>query len=122
MKRSLISSMAAAVVLIAASLLPSVNAVACDKNFVLFNETDTSITALYVSPHSSDSWEDDLMSESSSIEPDTSWHINMESDDRDLSLYDVKAVFEDGTKVVGGKINLCRATKVYVYDDRITYE
>jgi hypothetical protein len=95
---------------------------ACDKNFVVYNQTSSSITQFFVSPHSSDNWEDDLLTGSSSIEPDTSWRINMESDTRDLSLYDVKAILDDGTKVEGGKINLCRATKVYIYDDRVTYE
>ena len=118
MKRTLIPPFFA---LLAAFLIQPAVAGACDKNFIVYNESAGSITQLYVSPHSSDSWEDNLLS-SSSIEPDTQWRINMQSDTRDLSLYDVKAVLDDGTKVEGGKINLCRATKVYVYDDRITYE
>ena len=119
MKRTLIPSFFA---LLAMLLLAPAAASACDKNFVVYNQTDNSITQFYVAPHSSDNWEEDLLSDKSSIEPDTSWRINMESDTRDLSLYDVKAVLEDGTKVEGGRINLCRATKVYIYDDRITFE
>lgn len=94
---------------------------ACNKTFVVYNRTDNSIVRLYVSPHASRSWEDNVLSSTNSIEPDTYKNIDMSADTRDLSLYDVKAIFDDGTYVQGGKINVCRARSVYVYDDRITY-
>ena len=121
MNNSLKSAVATVVIAATALLLP-VAALSCDKNFTLYNETDSSILHLYVSPHQSNTWEDDLIANTSSIEPDTSWHINMEADNRDFSIYDLKAVMDDGTKVEGASINICRATKVYVYTDHVSYE
>lgn len=97
------------------------NAVACNKTFVLYNRSDNSIVRFYVSPHSSKVWEDDVLENTTAVEPDTSRRINMSADSRDLSLYDVRAIFDDGTKVVGGKINLCRAQSVYIYDNSVTF-
>jgi len=118
----ILTSAAAAFVIAATAMLAPVAASACDKNFTLYNETDASILHLYVSPHQSNTWEDDLITNNATIEPDTSWHINMSADDRDFSLYDVKALLDDGSKVVGASINICRATKVYVYNDHVSYE
>jgi hypothetical protein len=94
---------------------------ACNKTFYVYNRSDNTIVRLYVAPHSSNNWEDNVIANTNSIEPDTYKRINMSADTRDLSLYDVKAVFDDGSNVSGGKINLCRARSVYVYDDRVTY-
>ena len=111
----------ASVLLTAMALVVSGSlALACNKDFKVYNKTDQSITQFYVSPHSSDKWEDNVLN--SDIEPDTNTRVDMSDDTRDVSLYDVKAVFEDGTKVTGGKINLCRARSVYIYADRVTFE
>jgi hypothetical protein len=59
---------------------------------------------------------------SDTIEPDTKKQVDMSDDTREYSIYDVKAVFEDGSKTTGGKINLCRAQSVYIYDDHVTFE
>jgi hypothetical protein len=94
-------------------------ALACNKDFYVYNETDKTITQFYVSPNQSDNWEDSVLQ--SPIEPDTKKHVDMTSDTRELSIYDVKAVYEDGTKTVGTKINLCRATGVYIYADHVEF-
>ena len=108
-----------AVVLVAA-LAPHA-ALACNKTFVAYNRADSSIVRLYVAPHSANTWEDDVLGNTTAIEPDTYKRINMSSDDRDVSLYDVRAVFDDGTKIEAGKINLCRAQSVYFYNDHVTF-
>lgn len=94
-------------------------ALACNKNFVVYNRTDKTITKFYVSPHQKDDWEDNVLNES--IEPDTHTRVDMSDDTRQYSIYDVKAVFEDGSKSAGGDINLCRAQSVYIYADRVTF-
>lgn len=93
---------------------------ACNKNFVVYNRTDQTITKFYVSPHQTDDWEDNVLNDS--IEPDTHTRVDMSDDTREFSIYDVKAVFEDGSKSTGGKINLCRAQSIYIYADRVTFE
>lgn len=117
-KRFLLWSAIFAVLLFAGSLQ---TAAACNKTFTLYNRSDNSIVRLYVAPHSSDVWEDDVLQNTTAVEPDMTRRINMSADTRDVSLYDVRAIFDDGTKVVGGKINLCRAQSVYIYDDSVTY-
>jgi hypothetical protein len=107
-----------AVFLLAGSLQA---AEACNKTFTLYNRSDNSIVQLYVAPHSSDVWEDDVLQNTTSVEPDMNRRINMSADTRDVSLYDVRAIFDDGTKVVGGKINLCRAQSIYIYDSSVTF-
>ena len=94
---------------------------ACNKTFVLYNRADNSIVRFYVAPRSSDSWEDDVLSNTSSVEPDTYKRINMASDTRIVSLYVVKAVFDDGSNVEASKINVCRARGVYIYNDHVTF-
>jgi hypothetical protein len=94
---------------------------ACNKTFVVYNHTDNSIVRLYVAPTTATSWEDNVLGSDNAIEPDTYKRINMSGDTRNLSLYDVRAVLDDGTRVQGGKINLCRAQSVHIYSDRVTY-
>ena len=94
---------------------------ACNKTFIVYNRSDNSIVRFYVAPRSSDSWEDNVLSNTTSIEPDTYTRINMSSDTRNVSLYDVKAVFDDGSNVEASKINICRAQGVYIYSDHVTY-
>ena len=94
-------------------------ALACNKNFVVYNRTDKMMTQFFVSPYQSDNWEDNVLR--ADIDPDTHTRVDMSDDTREYSLYDVKAVFEDGTKTTGYKINLCRAQAVYIYSDRVTY-
>jgi hypothetical protein len=96
-------------------------AFACNKTFVVYNYADNSIVSFYVAPTSANSWEDNVLSSAGAIEPDTTKRINMSSDTRNVSLYDVRAIFDDGTKIEGGKINLCRAQRVNIYDDHVTF-
>lgn len=103
------------------ALIATQAASACNKTFVAYNHTDSSIVRLYVAPSSSNNWEDNVLGSDNSIEPDTYKRINMSGDTRNLSLYDVRAVLDDGTRIQGGKINLCRAQAVHFYTNRVTY-
>ena len=47
--------------------------------------------------------------------------VDMSDGTRSTSLYDVKAVFEDGSKSEGYKINLCRARTIHIYRDEVTF-
>lgn len=112
-------SVIAALLLVAAFALTSGAGIACNKNFKVYNKTDKTITKLFVSPYQSDDWEDNVLS--GDIEPDTDLPVDMSDDSRNVSLYDVKAVFEDGSKTEGYKVNLCRAAQINIYDDKVTY-
>jgi hypothetical protein len=114
-RRSVIASL----LLVCVFALTGAVGLACDKNFKVYNDTDKSMTKFFVSPEKSDNWEENVLS--GDIEPDTSLPVDMTSDTRNNSLYDVKAVFDDGTKSEGYKINLCRARSIHIYVDKVTY-
>jgi hypothetical protein len=119
--RNTVRALSALFIALLLTAIAAAPALACNKTFILYNRSDGSIVQLYVAPHSASSWEDDVLANTSSIDPDMNKRINMSADNRDVSLYDVKAILDDGTKVVGGKINLCRARAIYIYGDRVTY-
>lgn len=109
----------ASLLLVAVFMFSGAVGLACNKDFKIHNKTDKTITKFYVSPAKSDEWEDNVLNDS--IEPDTSIPVDMSDDNRNNSIYDVKAVFDDGTKIEGYKINLCRAALINIYDDKVTY-
>jgi hypothetical protein len=109
----------ASVLLLAFIALSSAVGLACNKNFKVYNKTDKTMVKFFVSPYQSDDWEDNVLR--SDVEPDTKIPVDMSDDNRNNSLYDVKAVFDDGTKSEGYKINLCRAAQINIYDDKVTY-
>jgi hypothetical protein len=109
----------ASLLFVALVVLSGALGLACNKDFKVFNKTDKTIVKLYVSPYQSDKWEDNVLT--GDIEPDTSLPVDMSDDTRNVSLYDVKAVYDDGTKTEGYKINLCRAAQINIYDDKVTY-
>lgn len=114
-----LKSVLAVVALLLAAVLTTSAAFACNKNFVVYNKSDSTITKFYVSPHASDDWEDNVLRDD--IEPDTHARIDMSADTRPNSMYDVKAVFDGGDHSEGGNINLCRARSIYIYNDKVTY-
>lgn len=105
---------------LASALLPTA-ASACNKNFYVYDRASLSIARLYVAPTAVNNWEDDVLSNTTAVQPNTSRLINMKADTRSYTLYDVRAILSDGTKVTGGQINMCLAHGVYVYGGRITY-
>ena len=113
------SVLGAVIALLMAAVFTTSIASACNKNFVVYNKSDDTITKFYVSPHSADNWEDNVLSDD--IEPDMHTRVDMSEDTREVSMYDVKAVFDGGGMVTGGNINLCRARSVYIYNDRVTF-
>lgn len=82
-------------------------------NFTLYNETSKSIYYLYVSPARSDTWGSDVLGDDvlSSGEYTRITFPNQTSNSP--CIYDVKAVFRDGTKSVG-RHNLCEFDSVTI--------
>ena len=93
---------------------------ACDKSFRVYNETNTAIEKLYVSPTSARKWEDDVLGDNT-LDSGKSTVIDMSRDTRDLKLYDVKAVFSNGAVITGGQIPVCKAERVYIHASGVTY-
>ena len=105
---------------LALMVVTTATGLACDKSFVLINRSDKTIVGFFTSPHQSDRWEDNILG-NDALDPNEKYGIDMSKDDRDDRLYDVKAVFDDGTKVVSVRLNLCRIADIAVYDHKVTY-
>ena len=94
-------------VLLVLSLL-AVNAqksLADRRDFTVINETSYIITHLYVSPHSADNWEEDILG-SDVLRPGHHVKITF-SDSLDACYYDIKAIYEDGDKSIKYNVDLC---------------
>lgn len=75
------------------------------RDFRVVNETSYTITHLYVSPHSSTKWEEDVLGEDV-LKSGKRVKITF-SDSLGVCYYDIKAVYEDGDTSVKYNVDLC---------------
>jgi len=106
-----------ALILIAALTFVVIGALrssADQRDFTVVNETSYTIDNLYVSPHSSDNWEEDVLG-SDVLEP--GHHVKVTfSDDLGYCFYDIKAVYSDGTKSEKYNVDLCSISIFRFYE------
>lgn len=105
MKKLLLAALLAGVV--------STPAFASDETLTVANRTGYTINELYLSPHSANNWEEDVMGDET-LETDTSVDIDF-SKSEDTCMWDMKAVYDDGTKRVWGNINPCKISKITLF-------
>ena len=75
------------------------------RDFTVYNETSYTITELYVSPHSADNWEEDVLG---SDVLKAGHHVKITfSDNLGVCYYDIKAVYSDGDKSIKYNVDLC---------------
>lgn len=89
----------------AALMLSAAPAVAEDLDFPLTNGTSTAMTGFYVSPASTDSWEENLLEGTSLASGETVSVMIM--DGRTTCIYDIMAEFSDGGESTDHDIDLC---------------
>jgi hypothetical protein len=111
MKRSLGKALAVA---IGAALLFAIPAVAGDQDFTLHNNTSKTLKSLYVSPHSSDDWGDDILGEDE-LESGQSVHVKFPRDE-DKCHWDVKGEFEGGGTAEIDDVDFCSVSEVNFHD------
>jgi hypothetical protein len=75
------------------------------RDFTVYNETSYTIERLYVSPHSSDNWEEDVLG-SDVLRPGHHVKITF-SDSLGYCYYDIKALYSDDTKSIKYNVDLC---------------
>ncbi|MDQ6781818.1 MAG: hypothetical protein M3Z37_11785 [Candidatus Eremiobacteraeota bacterium] len=75
------------------------------RDFTVYNETSYTIERLYVSPHSADNWEEDVLG-SDVLRPGHHVKITF-SDDLGACYYDIKAIYSDKTKSIKYNVDLC---------------
>jgi hypothetical protein len=85
------------------------------QDFVLHNETGVEINSLYVSPHSADDWEEDILGKDTLASGDS---LKITFDDRDKHVHwDLKVTDKDGNSLEWYDLNLVEIEEVTLHWD-----
>ena len=85
------------------------------QDFVLHNQTGVEIHSLYVSPHSSDDWEDDVLGVDTLPSGES---VKVTFDDRDKHVHwDIKVTDKDGNSLEWYDLNLPEIEEVTLHWD-----
>lgn len=101
----------AAAIFFAVALVPA--AMAGDQDFTVLNKTGIEIHELYVTPHDSNDWEDDILGEdtlANGAEVDIKF-----SRKEKVKLWDLKVVDADGSEVTWENLDLLEISKVTLH-------
>ncbi|HTX58941.1 MAG TPA: argininosuccinate lyase [Verrucomicrobiae bacterium] len=85
-----------------------------DQDFTLHNNTKATMTSLYVSPHSSDKWGDDILGEDT-LAPGDSVDVKFDRDEDECN-WDVKGEFKDGSTAEVDDVDFCSVSEVNFHD------
>ena len=91
-------------------------ALADPRDFTLENDSLSTITRVYVSPTSSDSWGDDIL-DVDVLPPGESVDITFDTSVGRTCIYDILVVTEDGSRTRKNRENLCTTTTEYYSED-----
>lgn len=105
----------AALAAVPAALMATSAALAADVVFQLRNQTTASLTEFYVSPVTSDNWEDNIIPAGESLSRGDSVEVTIPDDGRGC-MYDILGVFSDGDEVDEYEVNICELSD-YTYTE-----
>jgi hypothetical protein len=88
----------------AALLCASAAAVATDYHFDITNETGYAITYLYVSPETSNYWEEDVLGKDGVLRPGKTHRVNLSG--YKSPIFDIRLVDEDGDRYTFWKVDV----------------
>ena len=85
------------------------------QDFILHNQTGVEINSLYVSPHSADDWEEDILGKDTLA---TGESLKITFDDRDKHVHwDLKVTDKDGNSLEWYDLNLIETEEVTLHWD-----
>jgi hypothetical protein len=85
------------------------------QDFMLHNQTGVEIHSLYVSPHSTDDWEEDVLGQDTLPTGDS---VKITFDDRDKHVHwDLKVTDKDGNSLEWYDLNLIEISEVTLHWD-----
>jgi len=88
------------------------------QDFVLHNQTGVEIHSLYVSPHSADDWEEDILGKDTLAAGDS---LKITFDDRDKHVHwDLKVTDKEGNSLEWYDLNLIEIDEVTLHWDAKT--
>lgn len=113
MKNNLLSMLCVAA--IGLVLVPA-KTFAADQDFTLANETGVEIHEVFISPHSEDSWQEDVMGKDT-LPSGESVDITFDAKEN-ADLWDLKVTDKDGNSIVWENLKLTEITDVILhYED-----
>ena len=113
MKNNLLSMLCGAA--IGLVLVPA-KTFAADQDFTLANETGVEIHEVFISPHSEDSWQEDVMGKDT-LPSGESVDITFDAKEN-ADLWDLKVTDKDGNSIVWENLKLTEITDVILhYED-----
>lgn len=83
------------------------------QDFTLHNATGVEINELYVSPHSTDDWEEDILGQDT-LKSGDSLHITFTPREK-AKLWDLKVVDKEGTSITWVNLNLLEISEVTLH-------
>jgi hypothetical protein len=95
------------------SITLSIGLFAEDDGYVIINKTDVVIHELYLSAHTTNNWEENLMADDT-LDPDTELGIEFDPDDEEC-IWDLMVVDGDGNKLYWESIDLCEYTRITLH-------
>jgi hypothetical protein len=85
------------------------------QDFVLHNKTGVEINSLYVSPHDSDDWEEDILGQDTLPNGES---LKISFDDRDKNVHwDLKVVDKQGNSLEWEDLNLLEISELTLHWD-----
>lgn len=85
------------------------------QDFILHNQTGVEVNSVYVSPHSTNDWEDDVLGEDTLPNGES---VKITFDDRDKHVHwDLKVTDKDGNSLEWYDLNLVEISEVTLHWD-----
>ena len=85
------------------------------QDFILVNQTGVEINSLYVSPHDSDDWEEDILGKDTLANGD---QVKITFEDREKHVHwDLKVTDKDGNSLEWEDLNLVEISKLTLHWD-----
>lgn len=97
--------------LAAATLLSATQAMAVDRHVRIHNDTGVTLYRFYSTNSGSSKWGSDVMG-ASTLPSGSSMRLNFDNK-HGYCLFDFKAVFEDGSVLTRGNVNVCEIGDYY---------
>jgi len=105
----------AALAIIALFITASVFARGGKQDFILHNQTGVEINSLYVSPHDSNDWEEDILGQDTLANGDS---VKITFDDHEKKVHwDLKITDKDGNSLEWADLNLIEISELTIHWD-----
>ena len=96
---------------LAVAAIAGTQALAVDRTVRIHNDTGMTLYRFYSTSSGASKWGSDVMG-NSTLAPGRSMKLNFDNKN-DYCLFDFRAIFEDGTELTRGEVNVCEIGDYY---------